>query len=319
MYKKFLEENEVTHGIDSYCRFFGVLAQSDYAPSVIREKMYQLKFRLNLNGMTDFSTSLSAQLFLRGLQNFSHKYVPKGCKKSIPYDLLTKMINAASFCATSKTEEMLLKAMFTTAFFGLFRMGELMQYRRAKSNASLLREDMTVGSDYTTLRVRDAKTAAKGELSSVQLVETGDSICHARHLKNYHRFEPGLTGPLFRTRKMTPVTHYLFVRMLEAVLKFLNVSSAAVKPHSFHHGGACYLRDIGASLEFIMSKGRWKSHAVHTYVGKTSSDDKQGVLKRKGKINKFRFNQLFDDADENEAILSLPGAPPVGSNKSVQE
>ena len=166
--------------------------------------------------------------------------------------------------------------------------------------------------------MHDTKTTAKGKLQLMQLVETGDGICPVRHLKNYLRFEPGLTGPLFRTRKGTPITQYLFVRMLETVLKFLNVSSAAVKPHSFRHDGACYLCNIGASLEFIMSKGRWKSHAVHTHVGKMIRSEKQGVLKRKGKITRFRFNQLFDDAYEAEAVQSLSGAPLVSSKNSLQ-
>ena len=88
---------------------------------------YQLKFRLLLNNLRGFLNSAQVTLLFQGAKKVQRTGPPrfKELKQPVTFQLLSRIVDASSVCATSKYKEKLLKALFTVAFYGLFRVGEL--------------------------------------------------------------------------------------------------------------------------------------------------------------------------------------------------
>ena len=52
----------------------------------------------------------------------------------------------------------------------------------------------------------------------------------------------------------------------------LGLPVSRVSTHSFRHGGATLLKELGMPLTSVMLKGNWKSNAVHRYLHQSVRD-----------------------------------------------
>ena len=127
LYLQFLKANHLEHSENSFALFLAFLLENDYAVATVKCMMYQLKFRLLLNNLEDFSNSVQVTLLFQGAKKVQKRGPPglKQLKQPVTFELLSQIVDASSVCATSKYEEKLLKALFTMAFYGLFRVGEI--------------------------------------------------------------------------------------------------------------------------------------------------------------------------------------------------
>ena len=124
-YKRFMEENNLEHNLETYNLFIGFLADNDYEAVTIKSKINMLKFRTDLEGLEDFSAAPRTKLLVAGLKNAQHKLPPKKIKKPVTYVDLRKLLSTTQVCCETRTEGLLLNAMFSVAFYGLLRVGEI--------------------------------------------------------------------------------------------------------------------------------------------------------------------------------------------------
>ena len=157
--------------------------------------MYQLKFWLEINQFKDYSGSPTVNLLFQGAKKVqqSGPLGGKQLKQPVTFELLTKLVNAAAVCAASKFEELLMKAMFTVAFYGLFRASEITKNHNLK--AVIFREDIKHNKNFLILKIHSAKTVKGGELQEVELVKTHDKTCPIQNLKSYLAVSSAKQGP----------------------------------------------------------------------------------------------------------------------------
>ena len=119
---QFCGGEQFEHSENAYALFLAFLIENDYAVATVKHMTYQLKFRLILNNFPDYSNSPQVTLLFQGARNIQKEGPPsrKQLKQPVTFELLVKIVDAAAVCASLKSQEKLMKAMFMVAFYGLF-------------------------------------------------------------------------------------------------------------------------------------------------------------------------------------------------------
>lgn len=161
----------------------------------------------------------------------------------------------------------LLKAMFSTAYFGLLRIGEMTQSEHQLRVADIF---SAKNKNKTTLLLRSSKThSLKDKPQKVTLPKVAKlpQYCPVTLLNTYLqiRSDHNTSEALFILQDGRPVTPNFFRSWLRKILDRIGVSSKLYDSHSFCSGRCCDLRKLGYSLNAIKEAGRWSSSATIVY------------------------------------------------------
>ncbi|CAG2243211.1 unnamed protein product [Mytilus edulis] len=187
----------------------------------------------------------------------------------ITVQLLSDMISCLDKVCKNKYEAALFSAVFSVAFFGLLRVGEITTSKSKSviNGSNLTISDILVRRKVLELRVRWSKTDQKGKSVTLLIAENGKNYCPVRLINEYLKVRPTCNNTdLFIHYTGMPLTRYQFSSILEKALHFLHISKGHFRSHSFRIGGATELARQGVSEEVIMRLGRWKSHAYSRYI-----------------------------------------------------
>ncbi|CAG2241562.1 unnamed protein product [Mytilus edulis] len=187
----------------------------------------------------------------------------------ITVQLLSDMISCLDKVCKNKYEAALFSAVFSVAFFGLLRVGEITTSKSKSviNGSNLTISDILVRRKVLVLRVRWSKTDQKVKSVTLLIAENGKNYCPVRLINEYLKVRPTCNNTdLFIHYTGMPLTRYQFSSILEKALHFLHISKGHFRSHSFRIGGATELARQGVSEEVIMRLGRWKSHAYSRYI-----------------------------------------------------
>lgn len=143
---------------------------------------------------------------------------------------------------------------------------------------SLLRVSHVVASPHTLL-VKDIEWVDAGILVSVRSSKTSTSLrkipisvcndkrlCAVYWLKSWvGRANLSPNDYLFSVADGIPMSYNVFSSSLERFLSKAGVTKV-ITSHSFRHGGASFLSELGLPLSKIKDRGGWKSNAVYCYL-----------------------------------------------------
>ena len=159
-------------------------------------------------------------------------------------------------------------ALFSTAYFGLFRIGELtisehvikardIHVSKSKTRVLIiLYSSKTHGRDSRPQEVRLNKNKSKG-------------LCPVSNMLDYTQIRPGYSDdndPLFIFSDGTPVKAAQVQNVLRTILKALDLNPKNYDTHSFRIGRATDLSKMGQTVDTIKKCGRWRSNAVYEYL-----------------------------------------------------
>ena len=168
----------------------------------------------------------------------------------------------------------LYKTMYATAYYGLFRVGEI-----TLSEHVVKATDVSVGTNKRKMMfvLRSSKTHNKS--SKPQIIKISGEpkgkfsrnlhVCPFKLLERYikiHRTKKYKDEPFFIFRDRSPVLAYHFRSTLKTAIKQLNMDHKRYNTHGFRSGRSVDLLKMGVSIPNIMKLGRWKSNAVFTYL-----------------------------------------------------
>ena len=166
-------------------------------------------------------------------------------------------------------ESILMWAVCCTAFFGFFRLGELLE-TTPHSKVSIQVRDVTVDSPanptIVSLRLRRSKTDQFGKGVDIHLGRTMQDVCPVTALLAYLAVRGGVDGPLFRCEAGTALTKQDFINKLRTALLSLGLSEKVYAGHSFRIGAATTAAEVGSEDSTIKLLGRWESNAFQTYI-----------------------------------------------------
>ena len=176
----------------------------------------------------------------------------------------------------------LYQAIFSTAYFGLFRIGEL-----TSGEHPVLAKDVYVGTNKRKMLfiLHTSKTHGKGSKpQSIKITSTSKEKIHKDN--NSKQPKQGMycpytllskyskariqratdTEPFFVFRDRTPVTPSQAQSALKTISKLAKFKPSAYSFHSLRMGRSSDLLKLGVSVETIKKIGRWKSNAVFKYL-----------------------------------------------------
>ncbi len=175
-----------------------------------------------------------------------------------------------------KQGKLLMWAVCCLAFSGSFRVGELLAKEKEKFDpaSTLLEEDVTVvsssgGRKSVQVRVKWAKQDKAGQGFTVEVYETGSTICPVKALEKWWKTGPprerGL--PAFRETGGKAMTAKDFNKKLRELLgRHLDYKKGGITSHSFRGGVPSILGTLGYSDEEIKTVGHWSSRAFAHYT-----------------------------------------------------
>ena len=170
----------------------------------------------------------------------------------------------------------LYSAIFSTAYYGLFRVGEL-----ATGSHPVMVQDVHIALNKKKFKfvLRTSKT--HGEYSKPQIVKitsqplegeqrNSDEInCPYQFLRNYSAIRPEYLDPeepFFVLQDRTAIKPELVRKVLKELLKKAGFEAKFYNFHSFRAGRTLDLRKIGIKIDDLMELGRWASSSVYTYL-----------------------------------------------------
>ena len=220
-----------------------------------------------MKGLHDPTKAFVIHKLLTALSRSKSSDVRLPISKPILNDLVRSLTNTNS----SAFQRNLFSAMFLTAFYGFFRIGEL----AAKStnsdmviqydNLRFLKHDGQIHSVKITITHFKHNTANR-PFDIVIAQEDSPALCPVQCMLQYCARRGNHSGPLFCHMDGRPITVSHFNNVLHRCLLFCGLDTARYKSHSFRIGAACLAADNGFSDAQIRALGRWKSDAFKLYI-----------------------------------------------------
>lgn len=167
-------------------------------------------------------------------------------------------------------EATLFKSLFVLAYFGLFRVSELVAPSSTVQGSPIQFSDVSLGShgQPVNIRLSTYKTKHRGAPVTVKLpCESSDpNLCPVCALNAYGSCRPKVRGPFFCHASGRPVTRQQFSAVLSKCIAKTKFASAHYRSHSFRIGRASDLATQGLPMAAIMKLGRWQSQAYKLYL-----------------------------------------------------
>lgn len=220
---------------------------------------------------------------------FLIKKILKGCEKvtgtassdtrlPITKNLLGKLMSSLPTVVSNHFQQLLLKAIFSVAFHGFFRLGELVVRIPENISKVLQRQDVQFITDNdkilgVELTLRFYKNNSANKPITIFLANkdhsgnfTNGCNCPICVLKQYLALFTHSEGPLFQYANGQAVTVQFVSTNLKRLTSFLGLNSNLYKGHSFRIGAATHFASLGYSEQYIQKLGRWHSNALQRYI-----------------------------------------------------
>ena len=234
---------------------------------------------------TDGQTKLNEDLFLLTSLIKACKLKNDKVKTRLPISkgILKKLVHKTKlhFEGPQTTNQqpylsLLYQTMFTVAYYGLFRVGEI-----TKGTHPILAKDVQIAFNKKKLlfKLHTSKTHDKGSVSISSTDKTNESNnkstthdvapCPYQLMRKYGKLRGPYKGPqdpFFVFKDGTPVTPDNFRACLKLILEEAGYDPKKFSGHSFRIGRSIDLFKLGLSVETIKKIGRWRSNAVFKYL-----------------------------------------------------
>lgn len=247
--------------------FITYLYHKGYASKTVGTYMAAISFQHKLNGIADPAADFTVTKMLEGYRRLRPTSDPR---TPISYDLLIRICDQLKHVCTSTFETTLFQAVYTLAFFGLFRVGELVFSAADQSDRPLYKSDLAVMSNNNTkalkVRIRKSKTNHSRAPDIIQVNEVRGPVCPVAAMTAYLTIRPSTSHYLFCHMNGVPLTRYQFGAVLSKTVQTLNLHSGHYRTHSFRIGAATWLAQNGVPYETIKRRGRWASDTFKRYI-----------------------------------------------------
>ena len=259
--------------------FVGYLIENNKKANTIRSYISAIKAVLKTDGH-----DLNEDVYLLKSLTRACRWRNKKITNRLPIrkNLLKLMLlNLSELFHKQPYLECLYKTLFTTAYFGLFRVGELTQ-----SEHVMKASDVHIGINKNKLKfvLHSSKTHWWDDklqvikINASEYSATGNKLEVSKEKRTFCPFE--IINDFMKIRKYraseqeqffifndrSPVKPVHFRTVLKDVLKNLNLDSRLYSVHGFCGGRSSDLLSMGISVETIRKISRWSSNAVYRYL-----------------------------------------------------
>ena len=243
--------------VSTVALFVADLAEQGYAAATVASDLSAIAF---VHKMLDVVNPCEAFVVTSLLRSMRRRTVPDS-RAPVSVELLRDMVKRLYLQEGMSYDFVLYRAVFTVAFYGFCRIGELAV--SGSADHRLRMEDLTVRENEIEVTFHTFKHSAG--MARVVLQASAEVCCPVRAVKEYLMLRPAGLGPLFIAACGASIKREQVV----AVLKRLALacgSSGRYDGHSFRIGATTHAAQQGRSASDIKRLGRWSSDAYLRYV-----------------------------------------------------
>lgn len=244
----------------AYCFEIGL------APKTITTYLAGVNYYLKLNDWPTIDNFFLAKKMLEGCHR-SRK--SKDIRAPISGKVLMAISSVIQVTCYNEYESKLFRSLFTMAYFGLFRVSELVAASNALVGTALKSENIQIDQNYVVITLNKFKTNQRGDVVTLKLPsESNTAICPVHAADEFDQLRPKHCPIFFSHANGTPVTRQQFSAVLAQCLRKTVYVSGHYRSHSFRIGRASDLAAQGMPMEQIMKLGRWQSTSCKLYIRK---------------------------------------------------
>ena len=242
--------------------FVAYLHDQGYAPASIVSYVSAIAYVHKLIGFRDPTSANIVQKLIAGATKV---YAPKPSRLPITIVILHRIILGIEEIIPNHYHKILLKAMFTTSFFGLMRIGEVTMSKHKTIPLLLSQLQLTIDQAVITITQFKHNKGNKPVPIPLQRMEEHE-ICPVYNLSQYLLLRGREPGPLFAFPGPTPVPRAFFSKQLALLITLAGYDVKRYQAHSFRIGGASYYAEKGYTDAQLRLLGRWGSNAFIRYI-----------------------------------------------------
>ena len=256
------------------CSFAAYLADQGLSPQTGKVYMAAIRNMQISLGLPDPREQSSLPILKRVQAGISRVRLLKGAPSRIRLPITTQLLRQvrSALNKSSHPEKSLLWAVCCTAFFGFFRLGELLLESATAFRQSLhlawgdIAIDDQANPHMVCIHLKRSKTDQFGKGVNIVLGRTGADLCPVAALLNYIATRGAQQGPFFIDSRSEPLTKSGFVTELRGILLSLGIPQHHYAGHRFRIGAATSAALAGVEDSTIQLLGRWHSAAFLHYI-----------------------------------------------------
>ena len=256
------------------CSFAAFLADDGLKPGTIKAYLAATRnLQLSL-GLPDPRDHSSLPILKRVLTGISRSQLKKGAKTKprlpITGPLLVKIQEALA--RSGNPDKVLIWAICSLAFFGFFRLGELLLESPSAYNPTLHLSwgDIAVDNPSAPAAIRvhlkQSKCDQLGKGVDITVGQTNSALCPVTAVLSYIRLRQDAPGAFFTDKQHQPVRKSWFIQQLRHILQSMGLPQEHYAGHSFRIGAATSAALAGVEDSTIQTLGRWQSSAYLQYI-----------------------------------------------------
>ncbi|XP_071980338.1 uncharacterized protein [Engystomops pustulosus] len=243
--------------------YISELLEKGVSRAGVQRSLAALSFLFKLWGGVDDTQSFMVRQAVKGY--VKQGGLPDG-RRPVSFNLLHKLLGMLPAVCVSEYERVLFSVVFSWAFFGAFRVGELVSPRKS-SPGGIQVHHVVMGMDELRITLVGSKTdkLGKGFLVSLRRLEV-QLVCPVAKYEAFVQVRGGAAGSLFIHADGSPLTRYQFVAVFRACIRRLGLREGEYCSHSFRIGAATEAARWGMSENEVKRIGRWESRRFRSYV-----------------------------------------------------
>lgn len=247
--------------------FVSYLHDNKASPSSIASIMSALSHLHKLAGVRDDTRNFLVTKVIAGARKVSPS---ADTRLPITSSVLKELLDALPCILHAPREATTFKAMFSLAFYGFLRIGEISPKTKKHAHSVIQFRDVSWQGkkSQAIITIRNFKNNAKLGTQNFMIrkeVHSNRRMCPVRALHAFLKLRGKVAGPLF-TLNEQPIARRAFDRVLKDALSFCRYSTSKYKGHSFRIGAASEAAARGVPDARIRSLGRWNSDAFRKYI-----------------------------------------------------
>lgn len=256
------------------CSFAAFMADSGLATQTVKSYLAAIQNTQLSLGLPDPREQSSLPILKRVLAGISRSHLCRGQRSRVRLPITATLLRdvGKELVRSAHPERLVLWAVCCTAFFGFFRLGELLITRQSDFDPRLHLAwgDMAVDNPQATrmikFHLKRSKTDPFGKGADIILGRTGCELCPVAAVLNYVAARGSRQDSFFITSRARPLTKQEFVSEFRKVLARLGIPDTNYAGHSFRIGAATSAALAGIEDSTIQLLGRWQSAAFLCYI-----------------------------------------------------
>lgn len=256
------------------CCFASFLADQGLAPQTGKGYLSAIRSMQISLGLPDPREQSSLPLLKRVQAGISRAQVKKGTPVRIRLPITAHVLEqmGRKFRNSANPHKVSLWAIACTAFFGFFRLGELLPEspNGADPATSLVWGDVAVNNrenpTMVCIHLKISKCDQFGRGADIILGRTSNTLCPVAAILQYIATRGSVPGPFFLDAEGRTITKPWFIGQIREVLGSIGLPQHQYAGHSFRIGAATTAALAGVEDSVIQALGRWQSAAFLQYI-----------------------------------------------------